>query len=200
MREFPSRAATDQCAGNQAKSRRPAAACEIIHIPLPHASPGGAARRPVPQPRSNRYVRPPCQRPSPAKDVVVVHSSDLHLDHDYTARLHGGDGTAGLACVLAAAREVGADVVLLAGDTFDCHRLPHDLLDRAATVIAAAADAGRGVAGQPRPGGAGRGLSPWRVCRRRQISTCSASRTTKRSISRNSGSKSGGARTATMAT
>ena len=77
--------------------------------------------------------------PSPAKDIVVVHSSDLHLDHDYTARLHGGDGTAGLACVLAAARSVAADVVLLAGDTFDCHRLPQDLLDRAAAVIAAAA-------------------------------------------------------------
>jgi DNA repair exonuclease SbcCD nuclease subunit len=33
---------------------------------------------------------------------------------------------------------MSADVVLLAGDTFDCHRLPEDLLDRAATVIAAA--------------------------------------------------------------
>ena len=74
----------------------------------------------------------------PAKDIVVVHSSDLHLDHDYTARLHGGDGTAGLACVLAAAGEVGADAVLLAGDTFDCHRLPHDLIERAAALIAAA--------------------------------------------------------------
>ena len=28
---------------------------------------------------------------------------------------------------------------MLAGDTFDCHRLPIDLLDRAAAVIAAAA-------------------------------------------------------------
>jgi DNA repair exonuclease SbcCD nuclease subunit len=69
---------------------------------------------------------------------VVVHSSDLHIDHDYTARLHGGDGTAGLAGVLAAARGAGADVVVLAGDTFDCHRVPVDLLDRAAAVIAAA--------------------------------------------------------------
>jgi DNA repair exonuclease SbcCD nuclease subunit len=77
--------------------------------------------------------------PTPTRDVVVVHSSDLHLDHDYTARLHGGDGTAGLAGVLTAARHAGADVVVLAGDTFDCHRLPVDLLDRAAAVIAAAA-------------------------------------------------------------
>jgi DNA repair exonuclease SbcCD nuclease subunit len=81
---------------------------------------------------------PATLEPLPARDIVVVHSSDLHIDHDYTARLHGGDGTAGLACVLQAARDAGADVVLLAGDTFDCHRLPDDLLARAASVIAAA--------------------------------------------------------------
>jgi len=61
------------------------------------------------------------------------------VDHDYTARIHGGDGTAGLACVLATARGIGADVVLLAGDTFESHRLPQDLLDRTAAVIAGAA-------------------------------------------------------------
>jgi DNA repair exonuclease SbcCD nuclease subunit len=75
----------------------------------------------------------------PTRDIVVVHSSDLHLDHDYTARLHGGDGTAGLAAVLEAADAAGADVVVLVGDTFDCHRLPPDLLDRAAAVISGAA-------------------------------------------------------------
>jgi DNA repair exonuclease SbcCD nuclease subunit len=73
-----------------------------------------------------------------SRDVVIVHSSDLHVDHDYTARIHGGDGTAGLACVLAAARGIGADVVLLVGDTFDNHRLPQAILDRTAAVIAAA--------------------------------------------------------------
>lgn len=72
------------------------------------------------------------------RDIVVVHSSDLHVDHDYTARLHGGDGTAGLACVLAAARAMAADVVVLAGDTFDSHRVPQDLVERAASVMAAA--------------------------------------------------------------
>src|ERR1700730_671240 len=76
--------------------------------------------------------------PPPSRDIVVVHSSDLHVDHDYTARLHGGDGTAGLACVLDAARALAADVVILAGDTVDCHRLPASLLDQAASVIAAA--------------------------------------------------------------
>ena len=77
--------------------------------------------------------------PPSTRDIVVVHSSDLHLDHDYTARLHGGDGTAGLAGVLRAAHGAGADVVILAGDTFDCHRLPTDLLDRTAAVLADAA-------------------------------------------------------------
>jgi DNA repair exonuclease SbcCD nuclease subunit len=75
----------------------------------------------------------------PTRDVVVVHSSDLHVDHDYTARLHGGDGTAGLACVLKAARDLSADVVLLAGDTFDSHRVPESLIAQAASVIGAAA-------------------------------------------------------------
>jgi DNA repair exonuclease SbcCD nuclease subunit len=77
--------------------------------------------------------------PPPTRDVVVVHSSDLHMDHDYTARLHGGDGTAGLAGVLGAAAGARADVVVLAGDTFDCHRMPIELLERAAAVISAAA-------------------------------------------------------------
>jgi DNA repair exonuclease SbcCD nuclease subunit len=75
----------------------------------------------------------------PTRDIVVVHSSDLHVDHDYTARLHGGDGTAGLGCVLAAARDLAADVVLLAGDTFDSHRVPQSLIEQAAAVIAASA-------------------------------------------------------------
>jgi DNA repair exonuclease SbcCD nuclease subunit len=77
--------------------------------------------------------------PPPVRDVVVVHSSDLHVDHDYTARLHGGDGVAGLACVLDAARAMNADVVILAGDTFDSHRVPRDLIERAATVMTGAA-------------------------------------------------------------
>src|SRR5947209_2293284 len=76
---------------------------------------------------------------APNRDIVIVHSSDLHVDHDYTARLHGGDGTAGLAGVLRAALAADANVVILAGDTFDCHRLPAALLDQAAELISAAA-------------------------------------------------------------
>jgi DNA repair exonuclease SbcCD nuclease subunit len=62
----------------------------------------------------------------------------LHVDHDYTARLHRGDGTAGLACVLAAARAMAADVVILAGDTFESHRLPQSLVEHAAAVLSGA--------------------------------------------------------------
>ena len=90
--------------------------------PVPPARPGNGDRAGRPPPR----------------DIVIVHSSDLHVDHDYTAHVHGGDGTAGLACVLDAASKIAADVVLLAGDTFECHRLPADLLERAAAVIAGA--------------------------------------------------------------
>ncbi len=76
--------------------------------------------------------------PASLRDLIVVHSSDLHVDHDYTARIHGGDGAAGLACVLNAARAMAADAVILAGDTFDSHRVPQSLIERAAAVMAAA--------------------------------------------------------------
>ncbi|HEX3949463.1 MAG TPA: metallophosphoesterase [Steroidobacteraceae bacterium] len=75
----------------------------------------------------------------PTGDVTVVHSSDLHVDHDYTARLHDGDGAAGLAAVLQAARDAAADVVILAGDTFESHRVSPRLIERAAALIEAAA-------------------------------------------------------------
>jgi len=48
------------------------------------------------------------------RDLVLVHSSDLHVDDGFTARTHGGDGTRGLRAVLATARHVRADAVLLA--------------------------------------------------------------------------------------
>src|ERR1700730_6444186 len=119
----------------------------------------------------------------PNRDVVVAHSSDLHVDHDHTARLHGGDGTAGLACVLHAARAAGADVAILAGDTFDCHRLPQELLDRAADVIAAAGLPVVILPGNPDPAVSGAGSPmPRRSCFPGSIS------------------KSGGAPTATIPT
>ncbi len=70
------------------------------------------------------------------RDVILAHASDVHVDHDYTARLFGGDGAGGLRAALISARKMNADVLLLAGDTFDCHRLPESILYRTAEVIA----------------------------------------------------------------
>src|ERR1700686_4493737 len=69
-------------------------------------------------------------------DIVLVHSSDLHVDDDRIAAMHGGDGTAGLSRVLASARAFGADIVLLAGDTFDNHMVTGATIDRAGQLLA----------------------------------------------------------------
>jgi DNA repair exonuclease SbcCD nuclease subunit len=69
-------------------------------------------------------------------DIVLVHSSDLHVDDDRIAARHDGDGTGGLRAVLATARELGADIVLLAGDTFDNHQVTASTIDRAGEVLA----------------------------------------------------------------
>jgi DNA repair exonuclease SbcCD nuclease subunit len=72
---------------------------------------------------------------SQAADIVIVHSSDLHVDDGYTARSHGGDGTVGLRAVLQTARALNADLVLLAGDIFEHNRLKLDLLDATARLL-----------------------------------------------------------------
>jgi DNA repair exonuclease SbcCD nuclease subunit len=71
-------------------------------------------------------------------EVVLVHSSDLHVDEDRAATHRGGDGTAGLRAVLVIARAVRADVVLLAGDTFENNQLGSAILDRAGGLLAEA--------------------------------------------------------------
>ena len=75
------------------------------------------------------------------KDIVLVHSSDIHVDDDRVAGMHGGDGTAGLAAVLETARAFAADVVLLAGDTFDNHAVTAATTDRAGLLLAEAQSA-----------------------------------------------------------
>jgi len=75
---------------------------------------------------------------APGADVVVVHSSDIHVCEGFTEPVHAGDGTAGLRVVLAAARALRADVVVLAGDTFEHNRLSAPLLDRTAQLLDAA--------------------------------------------------------------
>ena len=74
---------------------------------------------------------------SPDRGIRIVHSSDLHVDDDYTARLHDGDGTTGLRSVLQTAHRLGADVVILAGDVFENNRLSQDLVRRAGEALAA---------------------------------------------------------------
>jgi DNA repair exonuclease SbcCD nuclease subunit len=74
--------------------------------------------------------------PTRLDDVIIVHSSDLHVDDDRIAGAHAGDGTAGLAAVLACAQASGADIVLLAGDTFDNNRVPAQVIDRAGRLLA----------------------------------------------------------------
>jgi DNA repair exonuclease SbcCD nuclease subunit len=74
---------------------------------------------------------------NPACEVVLAHSSDLHVDEDRTAA-DGGDGTAALRSVLAAARAARADLLLLAGDTFENNQLSLAILDRARRLLAEA--------------------------------------------------------------
>jgi len=61
----------------------------------------------------------------------LVHSSDVHIDD--------GRGTAGLEAVLATARELRADIVLLAGDTFESNQLNAAVVDAAGHILAEAA-------------------------------------------------------------
>jgi DNA repair exonuclease SbcCD nuclease subunit len=70
--------------------------------------------------------------------VTLVHSSDLHVDDGRIAAHYGGDGTGPLTAVLAYAREIEADVVLLAGDTFDNHMVSAATVERAGHVLAQA--------------------------------------------------------------
>jgi DNA repair exonuclease SbcCD nuclease subunit len=64
-------------------------------------------------------------------DLVLVHSSDLHLGTDGR-----GDDLRPLRVVLTAARAAAADVLLLAGDVFDHNRLPLAVIDAAARLLA----------------------------------------------------------------
>lgn len=56
-----------------------------------------------------------------AGEKRLVHSSDIHVNDRRIAAAHDGDGTAGLAAVLATARALQPDIVLLAGDTFEAN-------------------------------------------------------------------------------
>jgi DNA repair exonuclease SbcCD nuclease subunit len=70
---------------------------------------------------------------NPYPEAVIVHSSDLHLGVDDS--FSNSDSLAVLPKVLATAKALHADIVLLAGDTFDNHRQPLELLERAAEMM-----------------------------------------------------------------
>ena len=73
-----------------------------------------------------------------ASEIRLVHSSDLHVDEGRIAAAHQGDGAAALAAVLATARARQADIVLLAGDTFEANQLGAAVINRAGRLLAEA--------------------------------------------------------------
>ena len=68
--------------------------------------------------------------------VALVHSSDLHIDDENASRKY--NGLIGLRAVLSKARALNADVVMLAGDTFDNHRISTAVLREAGELLAGA--------------------------------------------------------------
>jgi DNA repair exonuclease SbcCD nuclease subunit len=67
------------------------------------------------------------------REIIIVHSSDLHLGTDDS--FSSADRLETLPKVLRTAHEVNADIVLLAGDSFDNHRQPEPLLERASQIL-----------------------------------------------------------------
>ena len=70
-----------------------------------------------------------------SREIVIAHSSDLHLGTDLC--FGPPDGCSLLREVLAVAGAAGADLVMLAGDTFDHNRQSSRLLDRAVAIMGA---------------------------------------------------------------
>jgi DNA repair exonuclease SbcCD nuclease subunit len=70
-----------------------------------------------------------------AADIVLVHSSDLHVDDDPHQGPYGEDGTAGLRVVLDVANAHNADYVLLVGDTFDNNRQSSAIVSRCVSLL-----------------------------------------------------------------
>lgn len=68
-------------------------------------------------------------------DLVVAHTSDLHIG----GRAHRGGELSTLRAVLDAARESDARALILAGDVFDSHRAPAQVIDDTARMLGDAA-------------------------------------------------------------
>jgi len=70
------------------------------------------------------------------REVVLVHSSDLHVGPDGNfGQSRSFDPLSVLREVLETAASVRADLLILAGDTFENNRQPSQLLDRAARTM-----------------------------------------------------------------
>ena len=67
--------------------------------------------------------------------LIVAHSSDLHIG----GRSRAGQELATLVAVLDAASAAGARALILAGDIFDSHRTPGEVVAGAARMLSAAA-------------------------------------------------------------
>ncbi len=67
-------------------------------------------------------------------DLIVAHSSDLHIG----ARYHRDGELHTLRAVLSATADADAKVLILAGDVFDSHRIGDPLLEEVAACFAAA--------------------------------------------------------------
>jgi DNA repair exonuclease SbcCD nuclease subunit len=89
------------------------------------------------------------------REIRLVHSSDLHVEDDDSRRGPSEDGTYQLGLALRTARALGADVVLLAGDTFDHGKVKAPVLERTAALIG-----GMGVSVVMLPGNHDPALSP----------------------------------------
>ncbi len=67
-------------------------------------------------------------------DLIVAHTSDLHLG----GRSHAGGPLSTLRAVLDASAAANAQTLVLAGDVFDSHRAPADVIAGAGAMLAAA--------------------------------------------------------------
>ena len=70
-----------------------------------------------------------------ASDIVLVHSSDLHVDDDPHQGPYGTDGTTGLRVVLNTAKAHRADYVLLVGDIFDNNRQSGAIIEQCVALL-----------------------------------------------------------------
>lgn len=76
------------------------------------------------------------EEPDP-DEIRIVHTSDVHVDDDFVAQRHGGEGARWLSAAVEAAVRLNAHILLLVGDTFDHNRLPSRVVERAADILRA---------------------------------------------------------------